>query len=242
MFRTLKRGALVVHRRQAFTLIELLVVIAIITLLMAVLVPALRRARDQAREVVCKNNLRQVGLAANMYAEEWEQLIPRGLGGGTGRAWYQLFMPCLSLKVADGDYRSVDIYRCPSYPDKDQTVCFVVNGWGFKDRSDDVGLEILEPTRLTDCTRRAETIYLADNEDGQWRDIIRKAGDKGGNKCDVWSPAHLPNSNTQNLSNADERRVARQRHRTGCNTLFLDWHTDWIAADDMTIDLWRFEK
>jgi prepilin-type processing-associated H-X9-DG protein len=118
----------------------------------------------------------------------------------------------------------------------------VVNGWGFKDRSDDVGFEIIEPTRLTDCTRRAETIYLADNEDGQWRDIIRKAGDKGGNKCDVWGPAHLPNSNTQNLSNADERRVARQRHRNGCNTLFLDWHTDWIAAEDMTIDLWRFEK
>ncbi|MBN2270363.1 MAG: type II secretion system protein [Sedimentisphaerales bacterium] len=228
--------------RRAFSLVELLVVIAIIALLMAVLVPALRRARDQAREVVCKNNLRQVGLAANMYAEEWEQLIPRGLGAETGRAWYQLFLPYLSQKAGDGDYRSIDIYRCPSYPDKDQTVCFVVNGWGFKDRSDDVGFEVLEPTRLTDCTRRAGTIYLADNEDGRWRDIIRKADDEGNNKCDVWSPAHLPGSDAQDSSNAYERRVARQRHRNGCNTIFLDWHTDWIAADDMTIDLWRFEK
>ena len=228
------------HRRQAFTLIELLVVIAIIALLMAVIVPALRRVRDQAREVICMNNLRQVGLAANMYAEEWEQFIPRGLGGGSGQAWYQLFMPYLSQKATDGDYRSVDIYRCPSYPDKDQTVCFVVNGWAFEDSTDMIGFEMLEPTRLTDCTRRAQTIYLADNEDGQWRDIIREAGDKGDNKCDVWNPGHLPGSTGQNSS--DGRRVAQQRHRNGCNALFLDWHTEWLAAEDVIIDLWRFEK
>lgn len=52
---------------HAFTLIELLVVIAIIAVLMAILTPALGRAREQAREVVCRQNLRQYGIAATMY-------------------------------------------------------------------------------------------------------------------------------------------------------------------------------
>jgi prepilin-type N-terminal cleavage/methylation domain-containing protein/prepilin-type processing-associated H-X9-DG protein len=58
---------------KAFTLIELLVVIAIIAVLMGVLMPALQRVREQAREVTCRNNLRQYGLAMVMYLDDWEQ-------------------------------------------------------------------------------------------------------------------------------------------------------------------------
>ena len=49
------------NKRKAFTLIELLVVIAIIALLMAILMPALRSAKNQARAVICKSNLNQWG-------------------------------------------------------------------------------------------------------------------------------------------------------------------------------------
>ncbi len=58
---------------RAFTLIELLVVIAIIAVLMGVLMPALQRVREQAREVTCRNNLRQYGLAMVMYLDDYDQ-------------------------------------------------------------------------------------------------------------------------------------------------------------------------
>jgi prepilin-type N-terminal cleavage/methylation domain-containing protein len=60
-----------------FTLIELLVVISIIALLMAVLLPALGRARKQARAVACQANLRQWGLALNLYAQDNEGRLPK---------------------------------------------------------------------------------------------------------------------------------------------------------------------
>jgi len=61
---------------RAFTLIELLVVIAIIALLVSILLPALGQARDQARAAVCLSNVKQVGLAFFLYAEEHRGIIP----------------------------------------------------------------------------------------------------------------------------------------------------------------------
>ena len=63
------------HRRGAFTLIELLVVVAIIALLIAILLPALNRAKEQGRIAVCTANLRTIGQAANAYILEFDDLI-----------------------------------------------------------------------------------------------------------------------------------------------------------------------
>jgi len=137
-------------KRKGFTLIELLVVISIIALLMAILMPVLGRARKQAWQAVCRSNLRQIGIDAAFYADDNDQSIPRGapFASGGRRApgiWFELFMPYLSISGEKDDYRNVKIYHCPAYPNKQQTVCYVINAWGFKDKLDTVGYEVIWP-------------------------------------------------------------------------------------------------
>jgi prepilin-type N-terminal cleavage/methylation domain-containing protein len=67
--------------RRAFTLIELLVVIAVIAILMAILMPALQRARGQGQRAACLSNCKQLGLAWTMYADENDDKIVNGAAG-----------------------------------------------------------------------------------------------------------------------------------------------------------------
>ena len=72
-----------VKRSTGFTLIELLVVIGIIALLISMLMPSLSKARQQANRVACQSNLRQVGQALLIYANNWKgYMYPPGLGAG----------------------------------------------------------------------------------------------------------------------------------------------------------------
>jgi len=71
-----KGRADVMRDRKGFTLIELLVVIAIIALLMAILIPALRRAKSQTKRVLCSTNLRQWGIGLTSYSADNDGFFP----------------------------------------------------------------------------------------------------------------------------------------------------------------------
>ena len=78
-------------RTRGFTLVELLVVITIICLLAAILLPALVRARDRGRQAACMTNVRQVGMAIQLNADEHQEIYPGEIGAtGLSTIWDKL--------------------------------------------------------------------------------------------------------------------------------------------------------
>ena len=85
-FKSIKR----ILAGKGFTLIELLVVIAIIALLMSVMLPALKKAKDQAKNTICMTNLKQIGVSMGTYATDHKQrCVPGNFWNGT-TIWYGL--------------------------------------------------------------------------------------------------------------------------------------------------------
>ena len=110
-------------RRRGFTLVELLVVIAIIALLMSILMPALGRARRQARSSACMTNLHQWGLCFTMYFGDNDGLFSSYFDGKTG-----FWMSVLRPYYADvGDMRCCPMAVKPRAPEG----CFFCSGSTF---------------------------------------------------------------------------------------------------------------
>ena len=96
-------------KRIGFTLIELLVVIAIIALLMAILMPALNKAKEQARTVTCQSNLKQWALICQMYGNDFTNYITMGMEPSPPYRKYGEWVRALAPY-----YKDPGIRLCPS--------------------------------------------------------------------------------------------------------------------------------
>jgi prepilin-type N-terminal cleavage/methylation domain-containing protein len=99
-------------KRRAFTLIELLVVIAIIAILAAVLFPVFARAREKARQSACLSNLKQMGVAIQMYTQDYDERVPMSadqLAQNAGDGWLSFWFGKIQPYV-----KNQGIFNCPS--------------------------------------------------------------------------------------------------------------------------------
>ncbi len=226
------------RRVAAFTLIELLAAIAIISVLISILMPALSGARKTSRGVLCQTRMRSLGMAMMAYADTFNSVVP--LSESSSMHFAAALLPGLgegSMTVV-GNYfdetgnhepftrilgRMVPM-QCPDFPNKDQRLDFVVNGFSVPyTRGDEPGPPGTGPqtdgtddkTEFASLTRMDEStsnwIYLTEAHtllptDTPWLH-------------DLFSSAQLPLA-------AYPRIASDLRHPSGINALFFDTHVE----------------
>jgi prepilin-type N-terminal cleavage/methylation domain-containing protein len=248
-------------KRRGFTLIELLVVIAIIAILMAILLPALRRVKEQARQRSCAMRIRQHLFALNMYADENASKLPLPTNLGY---WLQDIAPdTVNFMLSTGLTR--EIFYCPANSNhqkyNDMFWKYANNSWnGSRFRNDGPNdgyivsgyCYILHSTRGNKIYRNggtAETekitLYEKDNEQKVWLGTNQE-GHPASRELVVDSIMGEPQNGTlygRNFGQVhggifDQYQVYDQTSHLksdeeplGGNVGFLDSHTEWRHFD-----------
>ena len=207
-------------KRKGFTLIELLVVIAIIAILAAILFPVFAKAREKARTASCQSNLKQIVLAARMYAQDYDERwpltdvvpgLPQGAPHWTNVCWWRFYLQPY--------VKNWQVFVCPnsirSAADAaDSTNQFHFN-YGYtsalRNRADG---DIRFPAEL-----------IAYGDASHWD------GDGcGGLSYAYASVNRRPSGNPCGASQSVNWVEQATRHNFGSNVAFADGHVKWVSA------------
>jgi len=148
------------RRAGGFTLIELLVVIAIIAILAAILFPVFARARENARKSNCQSNLKQMGTATTMYAQDYDETFPwhcRYTGGAdaAGNDWQGQIQSYV---------KNTRVFACPS-----TTGSGYCGGYGYNLSRNAAGTQVgCDYMTMASCAYPAETILIGDSDGTKW--------------------------------------------------------------------------
>jgi prepilin-type N-terminal cleavage/methylation domain-containing protein len=189
---------------RGFTLIELLVVIAIIAILAAILFPVFAKAREKARQTACINNLRQLGKALNMYADQNDDYYPAAPGAADV---YDLSRPVRwDLKILPL-VKEPGMYRCAS--DSSSQTLFPL--------SYTINASFLAGLHQSAVNRPSMTVVLADKNN---------APDRFGQAAQFlwwqWQGGRIPPTASPDPKPMAIRDIAIERHTDQFDILFAD--------------------
>ena len=204
--------------KQAFTLIELLVVIAIISILAAILFPVFARARENARRASCMSNLKQIGLGAMMYIQDYDEHFPRlwavyGDASVPPYGWGNALQPYI---------KSTQVFQCPSESTSPTTNSptdsrFSDYAYNYRVMGSDSGVAYANTLNLAAIESPVHLVLVIDSSTGNSRSWTW--GCARGAACSPF-PAGL----------AWESVDVANRHLGGVNIAFADGHVKWYKS------------